>query len=99
MIGVCVCVCVCVWQIRLDNGRLIYAPVDNNSTIRTFESDPLVMSQREILERLDEFYDFHDWKNICLIKEQVRTRVHAHAHIRTRAHAHIRTHARTKILH
>ena len=33
------------YQIRLDYGKLIYAPFDNNVTIRSFESEPLTPEQ------------------------------------------------------
>ena len=45
------------YQVRLDDGRLIYAPVDKNETIRSFESEPLTPEQNAILKKLDTLYD------------------------------------------
>ena len=58
------------YQVKLDSGRLIFAPVDDNWTIRVFDQEPLTPEHSRILAHLHDHYCAGAFKDIVLIKDQ-----------------------------
>ena len=58
------------YQVKLDSGRLIFAPVDDNWTIRVFDQEPLTPEHSKILAQLHDRYCAGAFKDLVSIKDQ-----------------------------
>mmetsp|Transcript_48770 Transcript_48770/g.71495 ORF Transcript_48770/g.71495 Transcript_48770/m.71495 type:complete len:206 (+) Transcript_48770:3-620(+) len=48
------------YQVRLQGGRLIFAPNDDEMSIRRFEHDPLTLEEHQLLENIGKCADDED---------------------------------------